>query len=98
MYGHELAAGMHVHRSVRTRLEARGMRLGHPLCRGGEDTHMYLDDVQGGKDGKGRTRRARREVYVPQVRPALPEKGGASKPRRLTPSEWEESAFCEWVD
>ena len=107
MYGAELAAGggMHVHRSVKTRLEARGVRLSHPLSRGDEDTHVYIDDDApgGGGSTSGHGRKGKRvEVYVPQLRPAVPREGekDEDRPRRLEHREWnvEEPEWWRWVD
>lgn len=72
--GEVLASGMHVHRSVKTRLEARGIRLKHAHRPG--------------------------DVYVPQVRPAVPRAGRCSYPTQLGHKDWNVDVplYWEWVD
>ena len=93
-----------VHRSVKTRLEARSETLSHPLSRHGEDTHVEVtiprsvyDDHDDCEEG-GQRGEKKGEVYVPQVRPHFA--GKHSKPTRLSHAEWDVDVprFWEWVD
>ncbi|GJE93482.1 DUF2235 domain-containing protein [Phanerochaete sordida] len=72
--GKVIESGLRVHRSVKTRLEARGIRLKHTHSPG--------------------------ELYIPQVRPALPRAKGEAWPTQLTHREWNVDVplYWEWVD
>lgn len=97
---HELHEGLKVHRSVKTRLEARGAARAHPASRAREDTHVRLrlagEGAAPGADGEAEGV----EVYVPQVRPHLEEGGKKVKARRWGYEEWnvERPEVWEWVD
>lgn len=91
-----------VHRSVKTRLEARGFALAHPES-SRSDTHVDEHEVYGAEEGSaGRGRSGKRELYVPQVRPwvKITEPRRDMSPVRLTHREWnvEEPTLWQWVD
>lgn len=91
-----------VHRSVKTRLEARGIALAHPES-SNSDTYADEDQVYGTDEGSsGRGRSGKRELYVPQVRPwvEITERRRDMSPVRLTHREWnvEEPTLWQWVD
>ncbi|EKM57157.1 uncharacterized protein PHACADRAFT_254734 [Phanerochaete carnosa HHB-10118-sp] len=112
--GHEVAAGMHVHRSVKTRLEARGMRLGHAREGAHEDAHGRLGEGERGEDGRGEAgadergadgrgagrRGAAGGTSEVYVPQLRPELPGRTRPQRLEHREWnvEVPEHWQWVD
>lgn len=90
----EIREGLKVHRSVKTRLEARGIGLSHTLSRAGEDTHVRVAVPHSSGE---HTRKIEEDVYVPQVRPHWLMQDEAA---RMSHAEWDvdELEFWEWVD